>query len=367
VYREFSAAPAIFQMGVPAQDCFPYKLISRIRARAVRAEGHAAATYPDPRGELELRRELAVQLAIARGIECAPSQIFITSGFSGGLGLTLRVLGLEGRTAWVEDPSFPLTRKGLEIARLQLMPVPVDEQGLDVAHGLNAAPEAALVVVTPGQQAPLGATLSLERRIRLLEWAAEKNAWIVEDDYLSELKLRGRSAPALASLDKQGRVIHLGSFSKTISPTFRLGFIVAPVNVTEQFAEAAACLGPAPGPSVQIATAEFMREGHYMRHLRRTKRIYAQRSEALISCLESRGYRTSAAALAVLLHLPAGVADTVIAHEARAFGLAPSPLSQWYVSETARASGLLLNVAAAPMQSIPSACERLCEIIDRSG
>lgn len=365
VYREFSAPPAIFQMGVPAQECFPDKLISRIRARTVRAEARAAASYPDPRGELELRREIAVHLAIARGIECAPSQIIITSGFSGGLGLTLRVLGLEGRTAWVEDPSFPLTRKGLEIGRLQLMPVPVDEHGLDVAHGLNAAPEAALVVVTPGQQAPLGATLSLERRIRLLDWAAEKNAWIIEDDYLSELQLRGRSAPAIASLDRRGRVIHLGSFSKTISPTFRLGFIVAPVNIAEQFAEAAACLGPAPGPSVQIATAELMREGHYMRHLRRTKRIYAQRSEALMSCLKSRGYRTSAAGLAVLLHLPDGVEDTVVAKKARAFGLAPSPLSQWYVSETARADGLLLNVAAAPMQSIPSACERLREIIDR--
>jgi GntR family transcriptional regulator/MocR family aminotransferase len=240
----------------------------------------------------------------------------------------------------------------------------VDEHGLDVAHGLNAAPEAALVVLTPGQQAPLGATLSLERRIRLLDWAAEKNAWIIEDDYLSELQLRGRSAPAIASLDRQGRVIHLGSFSKTISPTFRLGFIVAPVNITQQFAEAAACLSPAPGPSVQIATAELMREGHYMRHLRRTKRIYAQRSEALMSCLESRGYRTSAAGLAVLLHLPDGVADTVVVEKAQAFGIAPSPLSQWYVSKTLRAGGLLLNVAAAPMQSIPSACERLCEIID---
>ena len=363
VYREFSAAPAIFQMGLPAQDSFPYKLLSRIRARTVRAEVHAAASYPDPRGELELRRELAVQLAIARGIECMPSQIIITSGFSGGLGLTLQVLGLEGRTAWVEDPSFPLTRKGLEIARLQLMPVPVDENGLDVAHGLNAAPDAALVVVTPGQHAPLGSTLSIERRLRLLEWAAEKNAWIIEDDYLSELKLKGRSAPALASLDRQGRVIHLGSFSKTISPTFRLGFIVAPVDIAEQFAQASACLAPAPGPSVQIATAEFIREGHYMRHLRRTKRIYTQRSDALVSCLESHGCRTSVAGLAVLLHLPAGVADTAIANEALAFGLAPSPLSQWYVSETTRASGLLLNVGAAPMQSIPSACEQLCEII----
>jgi GntR family transcriptional regulator/MocR family aminotransferase len=266
----------------------------------------------------------------------------------------------------VEDPSFPITRKGLEIARLHLIPVPVDEQGLDVEHGLNAAPDAALAVVTPGQQAPLGVTLSLERRLRLLEWAADEKAWIIEDDYLSELKLKGRSAPALASLDREGRVIHLGSFSKTISPTFRLGFIVAPVNIAEQFAEAAACLGPAPGPSVQIATAEFMREGHYMRHLRRTKRIYAQRSDALTSCLESHGCRTSAAGLIVLLHLPAGVADTAIANEAVAFGLGPSPLSLWYLSESTRASGLLLNVAAVPLQSIPSACERLCEIIRRS-
>ena len=140
---------------------------------------------------------------------------------------------------------------------------------------------------------------------------------------------------------------------------------MAPLNIAEQFAEAAACLGPAPGPSVQIATAEFMREGHYMRHLRRTKRIYAQRSDALTSCLQTHGCRTSAGGLVVLLHLPAGVADTAIANEALAFGIAPSPLSPWYVSEGVRASGLLLNVAAAPLQSIPSACERLCEIIHR--
>ena len=363
VYGDFSAAPAIFQMGVPAQDCFPKTLISRIRARAVRMEAHLAASYPDPRGELELRQEIAVHLAIARGIKCLPSQIIITSGFSGGLGLTLRVLGLEGRPAWVENPSFALTRKGLEIARLQLTPVPVDADGLNVAYGLEAAPDAALVLVTPGQQAPLGTTLSLERRIRLLNWAAEKKAWIIEDDYLSELQLSGRSAPALASLDEQGCVIHLGTFSKTITPTFRLGFIVVPTTMAEQFAEGAACLGPAPGPAVQIATAELMREGHYMRHLRRTKRSYAQRSQLLMSCLASHGYQTSAAGLAVLLRLPDGVEDTKVAKKAREFGLAPSPLSAWYMPSTARVDGLLLNVATAPTQSIPGACERLCRII----
>ena len=215
MYQELTAGPAIFQMGVPAQESIPAKLLARIRSSAVRAELSAPAIYPDPRGELALRREIAAYLAIARGIECSPSQIIITGGFGSGLGLALRVLGLEGRKAWVENPGFPFTRRGLELARLSLAPIPVDADGMDVDYGLNHAPDAALAVVTPGQQAPLGFTLSLARRLRLLDWAAQKGAWVVEDDYLSELQLQGRATPALASLDRAGRVIHIGSFSKT--------------------------------------------------------------------------------------------------------------------------------------------------------
>src|SRR5258707_15205271 len=133
---------------------------------------------------------------------------------------------------------------------------------------MNHARDAALVVITPGQQAALGFTLSLARRLRLLDWAGQEGAWVVEDDYLSELQLAGRAAPALASLDRAGRVIHIGSFSKTISPTLRLRFIVAPIDLMARFAEVAACLAPPPGPSAQLATPEFMREGHYLRHLR---------------------------------------------------------------------------------------------------
>jgi GntR family transcriptional regulator/MocR family aminotransferase len=364
LYRDFSRPPAVFQMGVPAQDCFPDKLVSRIRARAVRIESSAAGRYPDPRGELELRREIAAHLAMARGIECAPSQIIITSGFGGGLGLTLRVLGLEGRDAWVEDPSFPLARKGLEIARIRMIPVPVDEHGVDVAYGIRRAPDAALAMVSPGQQAPLGPTLCLQRRINLLNWAAQKQSWIIEDDYLSELQLKGRAAPALASLDMHGRVIYLGSFSKTISPMLRLGFAVVPAQLAESFAEAAACLAPAPGPSVQTATAELMRDGHYMRHLRRMKRIYAQRSEALIRCLQSRGYHCRAAGLAVLLQLPDTLVDSLVVSEAHAVGLAPVALSQWYLSP-APPAGLLLNVASIPAAEIQESCARLCELIER--
>ncbi|MBR0695320.1 PLP-dependent aminotransferase family protein [Bradyrhizobium lablabi] len=365
MYGELTAGPAIFQMGVPARETFPATLLARIRSHAVRAESSAPAVYPDPRGELELRRDIAGYLAVARGIECVPSQIIVTGGFSSGLGLTLRVLGLEGRKVWIENPGFPFTRRGLELARLSLSPIPVDADGIDVDYGLNHAPDAALVVVTPGQQAPLGSTISLARRLRLLDWAAQKGAWIIEDDYLSELQLKGRATPALASLDRAGRVIHIGSFSKTLTPALRLGFLVAPLPLVSRFAEVAACLSPAPGPAVQLATAEFMRDGHYMRHLRRTKRSYAAQGDALLKYLRPRAKDVAIAGLAVLMRMPDGAPDLTIARETLSFGLAPAPLSLWHASTAPARSGLLLGIATSPLKRIEASCDRLFEIIDR--
>ncbi|TXR46654.1 PLP-dependent aminotransferase family protein [Phyllobacterium endophyticum] len=362
-YLEMTAGPAIFQMGVPAQETFPATLLARIRAQAVRAESSAPAIYPDPRGETALRREIAAYLAVARNIECLPSQVIIAAGYSSGLGMALRVLGLEGRKVWMEDPGFPFTRRGLELARLSLAPIPVDEDGLDVDYGINHAPDAALVVVTPGQQAPLGSTLSLTRRLRLLDWAASNEAWIIEDDYLSELQLNGRAAPALASLDRAGRVIHVGSFSKTISPALRLGFVVAPPQLASRFAEVAACLAPPPGPSVQLAIAEFMREGHYLRHLRRTKRVYSVHRDEMLEHLQVEGGDVLIAGLAVLLRLPNNVSDLSIARDALAFGMAPVPLSVWYASPDSAQSGLLLGLGTTPQRQLARSCEQLDGII----
>jgi GntR family transcriptional regulator/MocR family aminotransferase len=369
IYREMTHGPAFFQMGVPATETFPATLFARIRAHAVRAETSAPPLYPDPRGEFELRREIAGYLAIARGINCSPSQIIVTGGFSAGLGLALSVLGLGGHRAWVENPGFPWSRKGLELARLSIASIPVDGDGIDIDHGLRHHPDAKLVVLTPGQQAPLGPTLTLERRFRLLEWAAANQVWVIEDDYLSELQLAGRAAPALASLDRDGRVIHIGSFSKTISPTIRLGFLVAPVELISRFGEVAACLAPSPGPAVQLATAEFMHEGHYMRHLRRTKRAYAAKRQALVECLRASvgDDRVAAPGLAVLFKLPRGTSDVAIAHKVSAFGMSPSPLSAWYVSPDSAESGLLLGVATAPTKHLARSCDRLFEVIRRFG
>jgi GntR family transcriptional regulator / MocR family aminotransferase len=367
IYQEMTQGPALFQMGVPATEIFPTTLFARIRAHAVRAEASVSPLYPDPRGEIELRREIAGYLALARAINCSPSQVIVTGGFSAGLGLTLSVLGLDGHTAWVENPGFPWSRKGLELARLSLAPIPVDADGIDIDHGLRHHSDAKLVVVTPGQQAPLGFTLSLERRLRLLEWAAANQVWVIEDDYLSELQLAGRAAPALASLDRDGRVIHIGSFSKTISPTVRLGFLIAPVELISRFAEVAACLAPPPGPAVQFAIAEFMHEGHYMRHLRRTKRAYAAKRQALLDCLQScvGADHLAAPGLAVLLKLPKGTSDVAVAREALTFGMSPSPLSAWYASPDSAYSGLLLGVATTPTRNLAPICDQLLELIRR--
>jgi GntR family transcriptional regulator/MocR family aminotransferase len=363
IYREVVSGPATFQMGVPASDCFPAALFGLIRAHAVRAEARAPAVYPDPRGELELRRYIAAHLAVARGIQCAPSNVFVTAGFSGALGLVLSVLRVHGGTAWMEDPGFFLSRSALELVQLKVVPVPVDQDGLDVSYGIEHAGDAALVLVTPGQQAPSGATLPLGRRVQLLEWARRADAWIVEDDYLGELQLERRAAPALASIDTNGRVIHIGSFSKTISPTLRLGFVVVPNKLVERFSETVMCLAPAPGPAVQHSVAEFMREGHYMRHLRRMKRVYAARGKALQANLLARGYPTHVGGLAVLLRLPDGLDDLALAHEARSEGLAPGALSSWFSPASRKQSGLLLGVATASEERIDDACERLHQLI----
>jgi GntR family transcriptional regulator / MocR family aminotransferase len=365
LFHEFGQAPLAFQMGVPAQDAFPFKLWSRILTRETRRAAAAPVTYPDPRGDPELRKEIAAYLGLARGVRCNPSQVFITGGFSGALGLAIQGLELGGTGAWMENPGFPLTRTALGLAGLALTAVPVDAEGLDVAAGVQAAAGAKLAVVTPGQQAPLGMTMSPPRRLALLAWARRNDTWIIEDDYLSELQLEGRAAPALASLDHGGRVLHIGSFSKTISPALRLGFMVVPSELIHRFAELVASLVPAPAAGMQRAVAAFLRDGHYLRHLRRMKRLYAARRKALLRCLEEMAPNSikvqATAGLAVVILLPKSASDVDIASRALEFGLAPRPMSAWCM-QPARQQGLLLCVTNLNERRLPADCRRLLEL-----
>jgi GntR family transcriptional regulator/MocR family aminotransferase len=370
IFHDFGTVPLPFQMGVPAQDAFPAALWSRILTREARRSGAAPVGYPDPRGDPALRKEVAAYLGIARGLRCSPSQVLITAGFSGALGIAIRGLGLEGGTAWMEEPGFPLTRTALGLAGVRPVAVPVDADGLDVAAGRRLAPEAALAVVTPGQQAPLGMTMPLARRLALLDWARESGAWIVEDDYLSELQLEGRAAPALASLDAspehRGRVLHIGTFSKTISPALRLGFLVVPPELVRHFGDLMACLAPAPAGALQRAVADFLHEGHYLRHLRRMKRVYAARREALLCCLREEAAGAlevqATAGMAVVTRMQGPALDTDVAQRARSHGLAPTPLSPWY-TQSPQAQGLLLGVTNVNVERLAADCRRLAELV----
>ena len=370
LFQEFGSAPLAFQMGVPSQDAFPFKLWSRILTRETRRAAAAPLAYPDPRGDPELRKEIAAYLGVARGIRCSPSQVLVTGGFSGALGLAIQGLQLGRMGAWIEDPGFPLTRAALGLAGMPVTAVPVDADGLDVAAGIQMAAGAALAVVTPGQHAPLGVTMSLPRRLALLDWARRSDAWIIEDDYLSELQLKGRAAPALASLDHGGRVLHIGSFSKTISPALRLGFMVVPPELGHRFGELAACLAPAPAAAIQRAVAEFLREGQYLRHLRRMKRLYAARRESLLRCLGEMApdsIRVQATAgLAVVILLPESASDVDIASRALQFGLAPAPLSPWCM-QSPRQQGLLLSVTNLNERRLPADCRRLLDLARQHG
>ncbi|WP_044562234.1 PLP-dependent aminotransferase family protein [Azospirillum sp. B4] len=370
-FHDFEAPPLAFQMGVPAQDAFPATLWSRILARGARAAALAPVGYPDPRGHAELRREITAYLAISRGIQCTPAQVLVTNGYAGAVNLAVRALGLEGKAAWMEEPGFPLTRMALMLAGMAPVPVPVDAQGLDVAAGAAVAPGAALAVVTPGQQAPLGMPLSLARRVALLDWARRSGAWVLEDDYLSELQLAGRAVPALAAVDHaaggEARVLHAGTFSKTISPALRLGFLVVPATLAARFGDVAACLAPAPAAPVQRAVAAFLAEGHYLRHLRRMKRLYAARRALLLQALDGLLPVRATAGLSVVVSLPPGARDLDIANQALAFGMAPVPLSPWYAAQGADQAGLLLGVTNLNDRRLVADCRRLADLVARFG
>ena len=361
--RPYSSAPLPFQMGVPAQDAFPAKLWARMRARAARADAIAYTAYADPRGEPALRAHIASHLAISRRMQCHPDQIIVTSGYRHGLMIALTALRAHGRKAWIEEPGFPLARRALELIGAVIEPVPVDAEGVRVEDGIASAPDALLALVTPGQHAPLGVSLSSARRHALLDWAAASGAWIIEDDYLGELQLDGRAAPALAAGKGAERVIHIGAFSKTISPALGLGFVVAPLSVAERLVEVCAVWAPAPNRTTQLAVTEFLAGGHFLRHLRQMKALYAERRSLALQHVSEFLPGTLTAGLGLIAPLPQTANDSTIVGIARARGLAPSALSSWYLRRTHAQRGLLLSVTNLRLDNIDAACATLAKIV----
>lgn len=337
-----------FQMGVPALDAFPRKIWARLGARYLRGMRLGDLDYPAPHGLAALRSAIASYLQVSRGIDCGAHQVFITSGWRNSLSLVAHTLLQPGECAWVEDPGYPTTRQVLRQFGLELEAVPVDADGMNVEHAIAGSRAAQVAMVTPGHQSPLSMALSLPRRQLLLDWAARTGGWIVEDDYDGEYRYVSRPLPALASLDRHGRVLYAGTFSKVLFPGIRLAYLVVPQAQVAAFERVGRALFAAGSPSItQALVAQFVAEGHFARHIQRMRRLYNERRALTIEALErslpkGMQMQRSPGGMHLVLRLPEDVSDTALAEQVLARGMSVQALSRWAASSQ-RQSGLLLS------------------------
>jgi GntR family transcriptional regulator/MocR family aminotransferase len=359
--------PRAFRTGVPALDAFPHETWMRLVARHHRRPPRDLLSYNDPAGYAPLRRAVADHLGPARAVHCEPEQVLVIAGSQQGIDLIARVLLDPGDTAWVEDPGYPSARAALLGAEVRPFPVPVDRDGLVVDVGVSRCPSARLVYVTPSHQYPVGVTMSLSRRLALLDWARRANAWVVEDDYDSEFRYTGRPLAALQGLDRDGRVIYLGTFSKSLFPALRLGYLVVPADLVDAFVSARTVIDRQAPTLAQAVVADFLTEGHFVRHIRRMRTVYQERQEALLRAarrelsglVEVRPCQTG-------LHLMGWLTDRrddrQASRAAAAAGVEAVPLSRYSIEQPQR-GGLHLGYGGTDARQIRDAVRQLASAL----
>jgi GntR family transcriptional regulator/MocR family aminotransferase len=362
------SAPLPFRPHAPAVEAFPRKRWMTLVARHARAAGAAHLREVDPRGYLPLRKAVAEHLRSSRGVRCDPDQIAIVSGVHQALDVVARLVLDPGDAVWFEDPGYFGARAVLESVGARIVPVNVDDKGLDVAHGRMVGRHARLAYVTPAHQSPLGALMPLDRRVSLLEWADRERAWIFEDDYDSEFRYEGRPLPALQGLDEHGAVIHAGTFSKALFPGLRLGYVVLPPSLVDPFAAAMATLQRFQPLLPQAVMSDFIAEGDLGRHLRKMRHLYAERRAAMLEALEqSLGSVVEIvggkSGFEIVALLPPGRDDRAICRAAREARLEPLPLSKYSLRPLER-GGLLLGFAAVSVARTARAVPVLARIVE---
>ena len=360
------SAPRPFRPGVPALDAFPIALWARLSARHWRRATRRHLAYGHSAGYLPLRDAIAQHVATARGVRCTPDQVIIVGGSQQALALATRLLLDPGDEVWMEEPGYVGARAAFTACEARMIPVPVDDEGLDIDAGERLAPDARMAFVTPSHQHPLGAVMSVPRRIALLRWARRADAWILEDDYDSEIRYGGRPLPAMQGLDEDGRVIYLGTFSKTVFPALRLGYVIVPPALVDAFVTARLIVDRHSSVVEQAVLADFIAEGHYARHLRRMRTLYAERQEALLEALAPWDglveLQAAHAGLNVLAWLPPGVDDRRIATAAELAGIEAPPLSPFAQRPLSRGA-LILNFSGYDAIDLRSAAAKLGTVI----
>ncbi len=346
--------------GIPALDAFPMRAWSALVDRHARQATPADAAYRDSMGEPDLRQAIASYLRAARGVRCHPDQVSITDGTQDSLARCAQWLADPGDTVWMEHPGYGAAAMAFRLAGLKLRPCTVDAQGLQMptdAQGQPERPDPRLIYTTPSHQYPLGAVLSLPRRHALIAHARQVGAWILEDDYDSEFRHDGPPLAAMQGQVADAPVVYLGTFSKSLFPALRLGFIVWPEALLPAVQGVTGAMVRAGRVAEQRALAEFIQEGHYTRHLRRMRRLYAERQAALRAAIEAHWpwpgqVLGGQAGLHLVLSLPGpaqgGMPDTELVAAAAAHRLSPRPLSAYETGGPSGFNGLVIGYANTP-------------------
>jgi len=356
--------PRPFQPGIPALAELPHETWARIGARLRRRPPADLLSYGDSRGYRPLREAVAERLRRTRGVRAVGDQVLIVQGAQQALYLAALLLLDPGDSAWVEDPCYPGLRAALLAAGISVVPVPVDGDGLDVAQARRLCEGARLARVTPSHQSPLGVEMTLCRRLELLDWARQSGAWVVEDDHDSEYRFAGPPLAALQGLDQHGRVIYVGTLSKSLFPSLRLGYLVVPPGLVSAFAAAIAATSRHSPTLEQAQLAEFIAGGHLDRHVRRMRVLYEHRQQVLVAEAarqlgELLDVPPAAAGMHVVGWLPEGMDERALTRVAARRGVSVVSISSTYASRRSPRPGLILGYAGYSDGSIRQGVTRL--------
>jgi GntR family transcriptional regulator / MocR family aminotransferase len=355
--------PRAFRLARPALDAFPVREWNRILSR--RAARVTIAQLDYGQESPELRAVIAEVAGSARGMRVHADQVLLFGGGQRALEFAATAMLDRGEAAWMEDPGYPGARAVLRSSGAEVAYVPVDRQGMVVADGQAAAPTARLVYTTPSCQFPLGVTMSIERRQELLAWAGRAGACVVEDDYDAEFRHRGAPLASLAGLDRSGRVLYVGSFSRTLFPSLRLGYLIVPAALVDRLRAARAAMEEQLPALVQLAVADFIAEGHFARHLRRMRVLYRERREALLAAAESVGLaiRPTESGLHVIADLAPEADASAVAAAAARRSVEVAPLSLFHADGRACPPALVLGFGAVDAPSVRPAMLELAAAI----
>jgi GntR family transcriptional regulator / MocR family aminotransferase len=356
-----------FHVGQPPLDHFPVKIWSRLVARHSRHPEPSFLHYGSPMGLASLREAVAGYLRTARAVRCEADQILIVNGSQQAIALAAQVLLHPGSELWIEEPGYWGAQNAATLAGARLIPVPVDTEGLNVALGIARCPRPRAVYVTPSHQFPLGVTMSASRRLRLLDWARQAGCWIIEDDYDSEYRYGSYPIASLQGLDQESRVLYIGTFTKIMFPSLRLGYIVLPPDLVGVFEAARRAMDGGLPTFHQSALADFIREGHFERHVRRVRQVCRERRATLVDAIRANlGKEFSvlgdAAGMYLTVTVPRGFHDREISEHAASRGLLVMPLSNCFLEKSQR-QGLILGYGGTDAHEIAAGVVQLREIV----